>query len=217
MIPARIGSQRLVKKNLRYFDGFPLIVRAIKKCIYANCFDEIWVNSDDVVFKEIAEAEGVHFHLRPPELGSDSATSEDFIAEFLLHHVCYHLFQVHSIAPLMTIQDIKSFVEYMQRNDYDCLLSTEEIQIECAFKGQPINFTYDNKKNSQDLDPVQRISWSISGWKSRTYLDAAAKNKCATYAGMVGYFPISRFAAHVIKTEEDLELAKAMLPFIKDC
>ena len=105
----------------------------------------------------------------------------------------------------------------MQRHDYDCLLSTEEIQIECAYKGQPINFTYGNKKNSQDLDPVQRISWSITGWKSRTYLDAAANNECATYAGMVGYFPISRFAAHVIKTEEDLELAKAMLPFIKDC
>ncbi len=117
----------------------------------------------------------------------------------------------------MTKQDIKSFVAYMHQHDYDCLLSTEEIQIECAYKGKPINFSYDKKTNSQNIEPVQRISWSITGWKSQTYLDAAAKSECATYAGMVGYFPISRFAAHVIKTEEDLDFAKAMLPFIKDC
>jgi len=217
VIPARIGSKRLKKKNLRELDGVSLISRAIRKCNAADCFDEIWVNSDDNVFREIAESEGVKFHLRPLELGSDLATSEHFIAEFLLHHECDLLFQIHSIAPLMTIHDIKIFVEYMQNTDYDCLLSTEEIQIECAYKGKPINFSYENKTNSQDLEPIQRISWSITGWRYQTYLNAVKNHECATYAGKVGYFPISRLAAHVIKTEDDLDYAKALLPFIKDC
>jgi len=41
MIPARMGSQRLPKKNLALLDGVPLINRAIRKCREAGCFDEI--------------------------------------------------------------------------------------------------------------------------------------------------------------------------------
>ena len=59
MIPARMGSQRLAKKNLRELNGIPLIVRAIRKCIDAKCFDEIWVNSEHEDFGLIAETEGV--------------------------------------------------------------------------------------------------------------------------------------------------------------
>jgi len=41
MIPARMGSQRLPKKNLALLDGVPLINRAIRKCREAGCFDEV--------------------------------------------------------------------------------------------------------------------------------------------------------------------------------
>ena len=98
--------------------------------------------------------------------------------------------------------------------DCDCLLSTEEIQIECAHRGSPVNFTFARKTNSQDLEPVQRVSWSITGWRRETYLAAARAGDCATYAGRVAFFPISRFAAHVIKTEDDLRVAEALLPLV---
>lgn len=35
--------------------------------------------------------------------------------------------------------------------------------------------------------------------------------QCATYAGSVGYYPIERMAGHIIKTEEDLRIAEALL------
>lgn len=212
MIPARMGSQRLAKKNLRELGGIPLIVRAIRKCKKAGCFDEIWVNSEHSDFGPIAEAEGVRFHQRPEALGNNLATSEQYIAEFLGEHSCDRLFQVHSIAPLLTVGDVKSFVAHMDGSGDDCLLSTEEIQIECAYRGKPVNFTFDEKTNSQELEPVQRVSWSITGWKRDAYLAAIAADKCATYSGQVGFFPISRLAAHVIKTESDLEFAEALLP-----
>ena len=90
----------------------------------------------------------------------------------------------------------------------------EPIQIECAYRGQPVNFSLVEKTNSQDLEPVQRISWSITGWRRETYLAAAANGRCATYAGRVGYFPVNRFAGHVIKTEEDLQIAEALLALV---
>ena len=215
MIPARMGSQRLSKKNLRKVDGVPLIVRAIRKCQEAGVFDEIWVNSEHPDFRAIAEAEGAKFHQRPEHLGNDQATSEQFIAEFLEQHPCDNIYQVHSIAPLLTVEDVRGFVEAMNSGEYDCLLSAENIQIECAYQGKPVNFAFDQKNNSQDLDPVQRICWSITAWRRKVYLAAYRAGECATYAGRVNYHAVNPLAALVIKTEQDLAIAEALLPVIE--
>jgi CMP-N-acetylneuraminic acid synthetase len=211
MIPARMGSQRLKQKNLRELAGIPLIVRAIRKCKDAGVFDEIWVNSEHPTFGDIARAEGIKFHQRPEHLGNNQATSEQFVAEFLEKHDCEFVFQVHSIAPLLTIEEVRNFVQAMQAGQWDVLLSYEPIQIECAIEGHPINFLVTEKTNSQDLKPVQRITWSITGWRRSTYLKAVTAGKCATYAGKVGYFPVTREASIVIKTEADLNLAEALV------
>ena len=212
MIPARMGSQRLKKKNLRELGGITLIARAIRKCLEAGVFQEIWVNSEDDVFGEIARAEGVHFHKRPAELADHSATSEQYVYEFLKTHDCEYLFQVHSIAPLLTAAQVAEFVRAMDAGDFDVLLSCTLEQIECAMEGEPLNFSFTSKTNSQDLRPIQRVSWSITGWRAKTYVEAYENGKTATYAGRVGFHPIDRSAGHIIKTEEDLQIAEAMLP-----
>jgi CMP-N-acetylneuraminic acid synthetase len=212
MIPARMGSQRLKHKNLQPLGGVPLITRAIRKCKASGVFDQIWVNSEDPRFGEIAAAEGVQFHQRPGELGNNQATSEQFVLEFLEKHSCDCLFQVHSIAPLLTAAQTRDFVRFMTDGRYDVCLSVVLEQIECAMGGTPINFTFEKKTNSQELQPIQRVTWSITGWKSATYLAAAHAGKCATYAGNVGLFPIDRMAGHIIKTEADLRIAEALLP-----
>lgn len=214
MIPARMGSQRLKQKNLRELAGVPLITRAIRKCLKAGVFDEVWVNAEHAAFADIAAAEGVQFHQRPQDLSGNEATSEEYIADFLQKHVCDFVVQVHSIAPLLSVEDIRGFVREVRGSAHDCLLSSEAIQIECVFRAKPVNFTFAEKTNSQDLEPIQRVSWSITAWRRDTYLAAVRTNECATYVGRVGIFPLSRFAAHVIKTEEDLRIAEALLPLV---
>ncbi|MCA9412239.1 MAG: NTP transferase domain-containing protein [Candidatus Omnitrophica bacterium] len=212
MIPARMGSQRLKKKNLRELGGVPLITRAIRKCLEAGVFDEVWVNSEDDAFEEIAEAEGVRFHKRPSDLANNVATSEQYIYQFLKTHDCERVFQVHSIAPLLTTEQVKGFVKEMIDGEYDVLLSCTHEQIECAYRGEPVNFTFAEKTNSQDLDPIQRVTWSITGWKSAPYIEAFEAGKTATYAGeKIGFYPVDRLAGHIIKTEEDLRIAEALL------
>lgn len=215
MIPARMGSQRLRRKNLREVGGVSLIARAIRKCRQAGCFEAIWVNSEDAAFAAIAEAEGVAFHQRPVELGSDTATSEDYIAEFLQGHTCDWIVQVHSIAPLLTAGELRGFVELCRRTAADVVLSAEPIQIECALGGEPVNFTFAEKTNSQELEPVQRISWSVTAWRRERFLQARAAGECATYAGKVAFFDVSALAGHVIKTERDLEIAERLLPLVE--
>jgi CMP-N-acetylneuraminic acid synthetase len=214
MIPARMGSQRLKQKNLRELDGVPLITRAIRKCVAAGCFDEVWVNSEHPAFGDIARDEGVRFHRRPEHLANNQATSEQFVHEFMKAHPCERVFQVHSIAPLLPAGRVGEFVEFMKKDDPDVLLSCVLEQIECACEGRPVNFSFEAKTNSQELPPVQRITWSITGWKAATYVAAFEAGNTATYAGRVAFFPVSRVEGHVIKTEEDLQIAEALLPFV---
>jgi len=211
MIPARMGSQRLARKNLRELQGVPLIIRAIRKCHEAGCFDEVWVNSEDLSFGPIAEAENARFHQRPEELGDNDATSEDFVEEFFRVHDCERLVQVHSIAPLLTAAEVRGFVSAWATSQNEVMLSCICDQIEVAYQGRPVNFTFAEKTNSQNLAPVQRITWSITGWKRATFLAAKDAGKTATYYGKVGFFPVSAISGHVVKTQRDLEVAEALL------
>jgi len=211
MIPARMGSQRLKKKNLRELSGVPLITRAIRKCLEADCFSEVWVNSEDEAFRSIAESEGVYFHHRPAELGNNESTSEQFVREFFLKRDCDYLLQVHSIAPLLTAKEVRDFTQSFVTSKKAVYLSCIEDQIEVAYKGKPVNFSFEEKTNSQELTPVQRITWSITGWKKHEFLKSFDDGLCATYSGDVGFYPVSPLSGHVIKTEMDLAIAEALM------
>ena len=158
MIPVRMGSQRLKQKNLRHLNGLPLIVHAIRKAKQVAAIDQVWVNSEHSKFGEIAREEGVHFHQRPEKLADHNATSEDFVYEFLTKHPCDFLVQVHSIAPLLTAEEVSGFTITLINGDKDVLLSTVNEQIECAYQNQPVNFSFNEKTNSQNLVPIQRIT-----------------------------------------------------------
>jgi CMP-N-acetylneuraminic acid synthetase len=211
MIPARLGSQRLKQKNLALLNGKPLIAHAIGKCFAAGCFDEVWVNSESEEIGEVALAEGAKFHRRPGELANNVATSEDFVAEFFEKHSCEAMFQVHSIAPLLTAEEVRGFVGAYRNNNADVLLSCIEDQIEVAYQGKPVNFTFAEKTNSQDLTPTQRITWSITAWRREVFLAAVREGKTATYAGRIDFYPVGPASGHVIKTQLDLDIASALL------
>lgn len=210
MVPARLGSQRLKQKNLAEINGKPLVAHALQKCIEADCFDEVWLNSENDVFEPIAINEGAKFHQRPAQLGDNNATSEDFVAEFLNTHECDYVVQVHSIAPLLTFEAIRNFVDQLKSDQPDVLVSVVDENLECVFEDKPVNFRFSEKTNSQDLNPVRRIVWAITAWKRKTFLGAHASGSCATYAGRLSYHSVPRLAGHVIKTQDDLDIARAL-------
>jgi CMP-N-acetylneuraminic acid synthetase len=212
IIPARIGSQRLKKKNLRNFDGEPLIYFNLRKILTYYQKNNIYINSDSLEFKKVAEDLNVNFYLRPSYLGSNSATSEDFITDFLEKHDCDFVIQLHSITPLIGIDEIMGFTELVKTNQYDTILSYTEIQLECVLGEEPINFSLERKTNSQELEPVKRISWAISAWRKNSFLNAKQNKRCGTYNGKVGYYKIREKSGIAIKNIEDFELAR----FIKD-
>ncbi len=211
MIPARLGSQRLKKKNLELFGDKTLIEHAIYRCQKAEIFDEIYVNSESTVFEAFAQKYGVNFHLRPESLGSNTSTSEEFVEDFLRSVECESLIQIHSITPLLAAEEIRKFANFCIKNpELNTVLSCIEDQIEVAYKNVPVNFSETIKTNSQELLPTQRITWAATKWDSNTYLSAKDSNQVGTYSGAVGYYKVGSYSGLAIKTELDLNVANAL-------
>lgn len=210
MIPARLGSQRLKQKNLLDIAGEPMIVHNIRKAKSLNCFDEIYVNSEADIFGEIALREGVKFHKRPELLGGSDVTSEHFVYEFLQSHPCDYLVQIHSIAPLLKVSEIKDFTNKLTSGSINTLLSGTLEQIQCLYEDKPVNFSFELMNATQELLPVQKITWSLTGWNAKSYKEKFEAGECATFHGNIKHFPITRTSGIVVKVKEDYELVKKL-------
>lgn len=84
VIPARGGSQRIPRKNLRHFCGRPIIAYSIEAALSANCFDEVMVSTDDEEIAQVAtECGAVVPFRRSSRNSSDVATTIDVLLEVL--------------------------------------------------------------------------------------------------------------------------------------
>lgn len=72
VIPARGGSKRIPRKNIKLFCGKPMIAWAISTAFQSGCFDEVIVSTDDAEIADVATAYGAKVpFVRPSELSDD--------------------------------------------------------------------------------------------------------------------------------------------------
>lgn len=72
VIPARGGSKRIPRKNIKEFFGQPIISYSIESALKSDCFDRVIVSTDDVEIADIARLYGAEVpFLRPEELSND--------------------------------------------------------------------------------------------------------------------------------------------------
>ncbi len=213
MIPARMGSKRVPKKNIRLLNGVPLISYIIRAAKESRCFDEIYVNSESDVLGQIAETEGVKFYKRPSSLSTDTATNDEFVEDFLNQNDCDKVIQLLPTSPFISSEDIKKFVSHMEDQNLDTLVSVFRQQIECVYEGAPINF--DQKKPtppSQDLEPIKPYACGIMGWKKDNFLSNMEKYGCAYHGGegSLSFYELGGFATVDVDNEEDFQLAEVV-------
>jgi len=76
IIPARGGSQRIPRKNIKLFHGRPMIAWSIQAALDSECFDQVLVSTDDDEIASIARDCGAHTpFVRPPELSDHHSTT----------------------------------------------------------------------------------------------------------------------------------------------
>ncbi len=83
LIPARGGSKRLPRKNIRDFCGFPLIHYSIALAHAVPEIERVVVSTDDPEIAEISRATGAEVMMRPAELSTDLATTASVVAHTL--------------------------------------------------------------------------------------------------------------------------------------
>jgi N-acylneuraminate cytidylyltransferase len=82
IIPARGGSNRIPRKNIKDFLGKPIIAYAIEEAIKSNLFDEVMVSTDDVEISEVAQKYGAMVpFFRSAETSNDTAGLIDVLYE----------------------------------------------------------------------------------------------------------------------------------------
>ncbi|MFB2649024.1 pseudaminic acid cytidylyltransferase [Shewanella mangrovisoli] len=81
IIPARGGSKRIPRKNIKLFHGKPMIAWSILAAQNAGCFERIIVSTDDVEIAAVAQEYGAEVpFIRPAEFANDYATTAEVIS-----------------------------------------------------------------------------------------------------------------------------------------
>jgi len=80
IIPARGSSKRITRKNIKEFNGKPIIAYSIEAAIESNCFDSVIVSTDDKEIATIAKSYGADTpFIRPSSLSDDYTTISDVV------------------------------------------------------------------------------------------------------------------------------------------
>lgn len=213
MIPARMGSKRVPKKNIRLLNNKPMIQYVIDAAKETGCFDSIYVNSESMMLKEISENSGIKFFKRSLYMASDKATNDEFVLEFLQNIDCDIIVQILPTSPFITPEEIRKFVEKITKEKLDTLISVCDQQIECVYDDSPINF--DPKKispPSQEVKPVKSYACSLMAWRKNNYISNMNKYSAAYHGGdgIKGFFVLKGYSTVDVDNEEDFQLAEAI-------
>lgn len=214
MIPARIGSKRIKKKNLRLINNKPLISYVIEKAKKIKFFDSIYLNSDSKIFENIAKEHSIKFYKRNKSLATDKSTNDEFTLDFLNNTNCDIIIQLLPTSPLITIKEINEFCKFMIKNKLDTLVSVEEKQIACVFKSKSINF----KKllpnpPSQKMVPIKAYATVLMGWGKKNFIKNMKKYNSAYHGGCgkTDYFTLEGLSTLDIDNEIDFQLVERIV------
>jgi pseudaminic acid cytidylyltransferase len=124
VIPARGGSKRIPRKNIREFCGKPMIAYSILVAQNCGIFDRIIVSTDDFEIAEIAKKWGADVpFIRPPELSDDFVGTTDVVAHAsewaMKHHLDLEaICCIYATAPFLTPEDLVRGLDAL--NSVDC-------------------------------------------------------------------------------------------------
>ena len=129
VIPARGGSKRIARKNIKHFCGKPMIAWSIEAAKASLLFDRIIVSTDDVEIAEVAKCWGAEVpFMRPAELSDDHTGTTAVIAHairWLQDHgtkpraVCC----IYATAPLIQADDIKTALAKLEDGAWQYVFS----------------------------------------------------------------------------------------------
>ena len=222
IIPARGGSKRIPRKNIKLFCGKPIVAYSIAAALQTNLFDEVMVSTDDSEIAEIAKKCGATVpFFRSKETANDFAILKDVLQEVLgeykkrgktFDEICCIL----PTAPLISADDIVKSYEILSSTDCTSVIPVAKfsytifrslkIENERLLMNWPENYS----KRSQDL-PEAFHDAGLFYWYSKKYFE----EKLAGFGDNACPYILDEEKVQDIDSEEDWKIAEFKFKYLK--
>mgnify|MGYP000928862132 CR=1 FL=1 len=224
VIPARGGSKRIPRKNIKMFDGKPMIAWSIEAAIQSNSFDRIIVSTDDQEIAEVAINYGAEVpFMRPAELSGDHTATIPVIAHAIqwqqshgqkASNVCC----IFATAPFIQTEDLKRGLDALENSTCDYVFSATSyafpiqraIRITSSKRAEMFNPEHFNTR-SQDLEEAYHDAGQFYWGRAEAWLEG--KHFFTPNSSSI---ILPRYRVQDIDTAEDWERAEWMSKAMQD-
>lgn len=129
IIPARGGSKRIPRKNIKVFCGKPMIAWSIEAALKSGCFEHVIVSTDDQEIAAVARKYGAEVpFIRPAELSDDHSGTTAVIKHAIqslqrcgdkIDYACC----IYATAPFVSVNDLRAAWQRINGSEHDYAFS----------------------------------------------------------------------------------------------
>lgn len=217
IIPARSGSKGLKDKNIKIFNGKPLLAYSIESAIQSNLFHKVIVSTDSMVYANIGREFGADVpFLRNAVLSTDDVSTWDVVKDVLrkLNKVgeVYDIIAVlQPTSPLRDSQDILNAFKILLDKDANAVVSVCEVDHSPLWTNKipengSLNGFIDTKRfitPRQQLEKFYRINGAIYLLKTDYF-----HNMCTIYDSRCYSYVMNKYKSIDIDDEIDFKIAE---------
>lgn len=224
IIPARGGSKRIPKKNIKNFLGKPIISYSVELAIKSNLFDKVIVSTDCDEIAEIAKSYGAEVPFkRPQEISDDFSTLNDVLKHaidfiendgFLYEYVCC----IYATAPFIEIDDVRRGFELINTKKWESVIAATNFSypIFRSFEkdkkgGLKMVFPDHYSSRSQDLPEIFHDAGQFF-WAKSEFL----KKSPSGFNQNNTIIEIPNYRAQDIDTDEDWQRAELIYKYLNE-
>jgi N-acylneuraminate cytidylyltransferase len=223
VIPARGGSKRIPRKNIRPFGGRPMIAWSIEAASASGLFDRVIVSTDDEEIADCARSHGAEVPFtRPPELSDDHAGTLEVVRHAVERTVeegarpeavCC----LYATAPFVTAEDLAAARAMLMDGDFNYVFAAARFPcpVQRGFTRSPAGtmellFPEHRLTRSQDLPPVYHDAGQFYWGRTEAWLEGRA-----IFGERSGFVELPSWRVQDIDTPEDWTKAEQMLEILK--
>lgn len=215
IIPARCGSKRIPRKNIKDFLGKPIIAYSIDAAIKSELFDDVMVSTDDLEIANIAKKYGANIpFMRSGKNSDDFASTSDVLLEVIDEYQKYNKsFEycccIYPAAPFISSNLLIESYKKLYNGRFDSLIPVVKfgypIHRALRIKNNYLEFIYPEniKKRSQDLETSYHDAGMFYWFKTEKFL----KEK-DLFSNNSTYVDIPESQCQDIDNDEDWKLAE---------
>lgn len=223
VIPARGGSKRIPRKNIRDFCGKPMIAWSITAAAASRCFDHILVSTDDDEIAAVAETWGAEVPFRRPAALADDYTGTipviGHATQWAMEHwgTCEAVCCLYATAPFVRPDDLREGLSRLQETGADYVFSVTHYPFPIQ---RAVRITRENRvemfdpsqfnTRSQDLEESFHDAGQFYWGRPRAWLEGHA-----LFSAGASPLVLPRHQVQDIDTPEDWERAERMFKALK--